>query len=195
HVFACENNKYGMSTSEERSSSNTEYFTRGNKIPGLQVNGMDIIASHHATQFARNWVVEGNGPLFMEFVTYRYGGLMSTPALPINPTCDSKRQFFPSMSDSGATYRTREEIQRMRSTQSPTRGLQRYIEEWGLTSLQELRQLDKEAKAEVDQAIEEAKTSPAHRSKGLWTDIYDKGLPFMQGWERKEVSCFLFLRS
>ncbi|KAI6010439.1 Dehydrogenase, E1 component, partial [Pisolithus microcarpus] len=177
-VFACENNKYGMSTSEERSSSNTEYFTRGDKIPGLQVNGTDIIASRHATQFARNWVVEGNGPLFMEFVTYRYGGL-----------------FFPSMSDSGATYRTREEIQRMCSTQSPTRGLQRYIEEWGLTSLQELRQLDKEAKAEVDQAIEEAKTSPARRSKGLWTDIYDKGPPFMRGRERKEVSCFLFLRS
>ncbi|KAI6017001.1 hypothetical protein BKA83DRAFT_4128674 [Pisolithus microcarpus] len=90
------------------------------------------------------------------------------------------------MSDSGATYRTREEIQRMCSTQSPTRGLQRYIEEWGLTSLQELRQLDKEAKAEVDQAIEEAKTSPARRSKGLWTDIYDKGPPFMRGRERKE---------
>ncbi|KAI6020407.1 Dehydrogenase, E1 component, partial [Pisolithus microcarpus] len=169
-VFACENNKYGMSTSEEHSSSNTEYFTRGDKIPGLQVNGTDIIASRHATQFARNWVVEGNGPLFMEFVTYRYGGL-----------------FFPSMSDSGATYHTCEEIQWMCSTQSPTRGLQRYIEEWGLTSLQELRQLDKEAKAEVDQAIEEAKTSPAHRSKGLWTDIYDKGLPFMWGWEHKEV--------
>ncbi|KAI5980974.1 thiamine diphosphate-binding protein [Pisolithus albus] len=178
NVFSCENNKYGMSTSEERSSSNTEYFTRGDKIPGLQVNGMDIITSHHAVQFARNWVVEGNGPLFMEFVTYRYGGLVSRPALPINPTCDSKRRFFPSMSDPGTTYRTREEIQWMRSTQSPTRGLQRYIEEWGLTSPQELRQPDKEAKAEVDQAIEEAKTSPARRSKGLWTGIYDKGPPF-----------------
>ncbi|KAI6032177.1 hypothetical protein BKA83DRAFT_4122566 [Pisolithus microcarpus] len=61
-----------------------------------------------------------------------------------------------------------------------------YIKEWGLTSLQELRQLDKEAKAEVDQAIEEAKMSPAHHSKGLWTDIYDKGPLFMWGWECKE---------
>lgn len=35
---------------------------------------MDIIASKHAVEYARNWVVEGNGPLLMEFVTYRYGG-------------------------------------------------------------------------------------------------------------------------
>ena len=63
-----------MGTSSERSSSNTEYFTRGDKIPGIQVNGMDIIATHQAVKFARKWVVEDNGPLLMEFVTYRYGG-------------------------------------------------------------------------------------------------------------------------
>jgi hypothetical protein len=38
-VFVCENNKYGMGTSAARSSSNTEYFTRGDKIAGLQVTG------------------------------------------------------------------------------------------------------------------------------------------------------------
>ncbi|KAI5990552.1 mitochondrial pyruvate dehydrogenase E1 component beta subunit [Pisolithus orientalis] len=168
-VFVCENNKYGMGTSAERSSSNTEYFTRGDKIPGIQVNGMDIIASRHAVQFARNWVVEGNGPLLMEFVTYRYGGH--------------------SMSDPGTTYRTREEVQRMRSTQDPIRGLQRYIEDWGLATEQELKQLDKEAKGEVDQAVEEAKTSPIPRSEDLWTDIYYKGTEpsFMRGREREEV--------
>ena len=43
------------------------------------------------------------------------------------------------MSDPGTTYRTREEVQRMRSTQDPIRGLQRYIEEWGLASEEELK--------------------------------------------------------
>jgi pyruvate dehydrogenase E1 component subunit alpha len=43
------------------------------------------------------------------------------------------------MSDPGTTYRTREEIQRMRSTQDPIRGLQRYIEDWGLASEEELK--------------------------------------------------------
>ncbi|KAF8646295.1 hypothetical protein AX16_007281 [Volvariella volvacea WC 439] len=169
-VFVCENNKYGMGTSAERSSSNTEYFTRGDKIPGLQVNGMDIIAAKQAVQYARKWTVDDKkGPLLLEFVTYRYGGH--------------------SMSDPGTTYRTREEVQRMRSTKDPIRGLQRYIEEWGLATEQELKQLDKEAKAEVDAAVEEAKASPEPEAKDLWTDIYYKGTEpsYMRGREREEV--------
>jgi TPP-dependent pyruvate/acetoin dehydrogenase alpha subunit len=72
---------------------------------------MDIIAATQAVKYARNWAVDqDNGPLLLEFVTYRYGGH--------------------SMSDPGTTYRTREEVQRMRSTQDPIRGLQRYLEEW-----------------------------------------------------------------
>lgn len=43
------------------------------------------------------------------------------------------------MSDPGTTYRTREEVQRMRSTQDPIRGLQKNIEEWGLATEQELK--------------------------------------------------------
>ncbi|KZT27287.1 mitochondrial pyruvate dehydrogenase E1 component beta subunit [Neolentinus lepideus HHB14362 ss-1] len=168
-IFVCENNKYGMGTSAERSSSNTQYFTRGDKIPGLQVNGMDIIAVFQACRFAKDWAVKGNGPLVLEFVTYRYGGH--------------------SMSDPGTTYRTREEIQRMRSTQDPIRGLQRYIEEWGLAAEEELKGIDKGAKAEVDAAVEEAKASPEPKLGDIWTDIYYKGTepPFMRGREREEV--------
>ncbi|KAG6815976.1 hypothetical protein H0H87_009703 [Tephrocybe sp. NHM501043] len=168
-IFVCENNKYGMGTSAERSSSNTEYFKRGDTIPGLQVNGMDIIASLQAVKYARKWAVEEQkGPLLLEFVTYRYGGH--------------------SMSDPGTTYRTREEVQRMRSTKDPIRGLQSYIEEWGLATEQELKQLDKDAKAEVDAAVQEAKASPEPEAKDLWTDIYYKGSepPVMRGREREE---------
>jgi pyruvate dehydrogenase E1 component alpha subunit len=43
------------------------------------------------------------------------------------------------MSDPGTTYRTREEVQRMRSTQDPIRGLQRYIEEWGVATNADLK--------------------------------------------------------
>ncbi|KAG8964364.1 alpha subunit of pyruvate dehydrogenase [Tulasnella sp. 419] len=93
------------------------------------------------------------------------------------------------MSDPGTTYRTREEIQRMRSTQDPIKGLQRYLEEWGVVTEEELKAIDKSAKAEVDQAVEEAKASPEPLEKDLWTDIYYKGTEpsFMRGREREEV--------
>ena len=56
----------------------------------------------------------------------------------VGPVC-STYLLSNSMSDPGTTYRTREEIQRMRSTQDPIRGLQRYIEDWGLASEEELK--------------------------------------------------------
>lgn len=99
---------------------------------------MDIIASKHAVEFARNWVTEGNGPLLMEFVTYRYGG-HSYASLSFSYQHTLMGDTLHRMSDPGTTYRTREEVQRMRSTQDPIRGLQRYIEDWGLATEQELK--------------------------------------------------------
>jgi pyruvate dehydrogenase E1 component alpha subunit len=81
----------------------------------------------------------------------------------------------------------------MRSTQDPIRGLQRYIEDWGLATEQELKQLDKEAKAEVDAAVAEAKESSEPLAVDLWSDIYFKGTepPYMRGRERDEVSMII----
>lgn len=54
-----------------------------------------------------------------------------------------------------------------------------------------LQQLDKQAKAEVDAAVEESKASPEPSPEDLWPDIYYKGTepPFMRGREREEVRC------
>lgn len=95
----------------------------------------------------------------------------------------------------------------MRSTQDPIKGLQKYLEDWGVASEEDLKvcghsrysrwihlnsplqRIDKQAKAVVDQAVEEAKASPEPEISDLWTDIYYKGSepPSMRGRERGEV--------
>jgi pyruvate dehydrogenase E1 component alpha subunit len=47
-VFVCENNKYGMGTSAERSSQNTSFFTRGDQIPGIQVSQGPVMSDTRA---------------------------------------------------------------------------------------------------------------------------------------------------
>jgi len=164
-IFACENNKYGMGTSAARSSALTDYYKRGQYIPGLKVNGMDVLASYQASKFAKDWCISGNGPLVLEYETYRYGGH--------------------SMSDPGTTYRTREEIQHMRSRNDPIAGLKLQLLELGISTEEEIKSWDKEARAYVDEQVELADASPAPEAKMsiLFEDVYVPGseVPQLRG--------------
>ncbi|KAK4048891.1 alpha subunit of pyruvate dehydrogenase [Microbotryomycetes sp. JL201] len=143
-------------------------------LPCVFVNGMDVLAVKQAVEFAKNWTQSGKGPLLLEMVTYRYGGH--------------------SMSDPGTTYRTREEIQHMRSANDPITGLKKIILDWGVVEEGELKKIDKDARTEVEKAVEEAKASPEpSQEKDMWTDIYYKGTNpmYMRGREREEVGCFV----
>ena len=50
--------RFGMGTSIERSSATTDYYTRGQYIPGIRVDGMDVLAVREATKFAKEYAVE-----------------------------------------------------------------------------------------------------------------------------------------
>lgn len=87
-----------------------------------------------------------------------------------------------------------EEIQHMRSSNDPITGLKNMILEWNLVSEAELKQIDKDARQEVEVAVEEAKKSPEPRQDvEMWTDIYYNGTnpAWMRGREREEV-CQVF---
>ncbi|KAJ3182192.1 alpha subunit of pyruvate dehydrogenase [Gaertneriomyces sp. JEL0708] len=171
-VFVCENNKYGMGTSAHRSSASTNYYTRGDYVPGIRVNAMDVLAVRDASKWAREWTLSGKGPLVMEMVTYRYGGH--------------------SMSDPGTTYRTREEIQNMRSRNDPITGLKERILANQILTEEELKKIDKDIRTEIDQAVAEAKASPEPEVSDLYSEIYTKGNEpdFLRGCTPDEVHRF-----
>lgn len=146
-----------MGTSAARSSALTDYYKRGQYIPGLKVNGMDVLAVKAAVKHGKDYTVAGKGPMVLEYVTYRYGGH--------------------SMSDPGTTYRTREEIQRMRSTNDAIAGLKQKILDWGVTTEDNLKKIDKEARSHVSEevAIAEAMAVPEAKPSILFEDIYVPG--------------------
>ncbi|KAH8323315.1 hypothetical protein KR067_004878, partial [Drosophila pandora] len=150
-VFICENNNYGMGTSSKRSSSNDKYFKRGDLLPGIRVDGQDVLAVKSATKFAIQHARD-KGPLIVELETYRYGGH--------------------SMSDPGTSYRTREEVQRIRAERDPIKIFQTLCFQHALISQDELMELNNQVKAEIKAATKAAILDGEPSLPDLWSDVY-----------------------
>ncbi len=151
-VYVIENNKYGMGTSVERASSTKELTKRGEafSIPGISVNGMDVLAVRDAGLEVVDKVRNGEGPFVMELKTYRYRGH--------------------SMSDP-AKYRSKEEVSKMRSESDPIDQLRKKILDDSIMDEAALKEIDKEVKAVVSEAAEFAQNSPEPDPSELYTDV------------------------
>jgi pyruvate dehydrogenase E1 component alpha subunit len=150
-VFVIENNQYAMGTAVSRSSAETHFYRRGTafRIPGMQVNGMDVLEVRQAAEVALAHVREGNGPVLMELNTYRYRGH--------------------SMSDP-AKYRTREEVQGVRDKSDPIEHAKNELMEMGVSEA-DLKELDKRVRASVTEAADFAESSPEPEASELYTDV------------------------
>jgi len=150
-VFVVEDNQYAMGTASRRSSAETRFYRRGTafRIPGMEVNGMDVLEVRQAAEVAFKHVREGNGPVLMELNTYRYRGH--------------------SMSDP-AKYRTREEVQEQREHHDPIEGLKKVLLEKGMSE-DDLKAIDKNIRATVAEAADFAENSPEPDTSELYTDV------------------------
>ena len=150
-IFVIENNQYAMGTSVNRSSAEDQLYRRGEsfRIPGLQVDGMDVLAVRGAAETAVEWVRGGKGPLLLELKTYRYRGH--------------------SMSDP-AKYRSREEVQAMKDKSDPIEAVKRELEAAGVGEA-ELKGIDKGIRQAVTEAADFAEQSPEPNPSELHTDV------------------------
>lgn len=152
-VYVIENNKYGMGTSVERASSTIDLSQRGASfgIPGEPVDGMDVRAVKAAADKALSHARSGEGPYILEMLTYRYRGH--------------------SMSDP-AKYRSKDEVQKMRSEHDPIEQVKIRLLEIHGVSEDELKALDKDVRAVVGEAADFAQLNPEPDPSELWTDVY-----------------------
>ncbi|CAM8953137.1 unnamed protein product [Rhodiola kirilowii] len=170
-ILVCENNHYGMGTAEWRASKSPAYYKRGDYVPGLKVDGMDAFAVKQACKYAKEHALK-NGPIILEMDTYRYHGH--------------------SMSDPGSTYRTRDEISGVRQERDPLERIRKMILTHELSSEKELKDMEKEIRKEVDEAIAKAKESPMPDPSELFTNVYVKGYGVESyGADRKELKAVL----
>ena len=75
-LWVTENNQYGMGTTVERASAVSEIRQKaeGYGIPNARVDGMDVMAVNAAAEEHLAYIREGNGPFFLEAITYRFRG-------------------------------------------------------------------------------------------------------------------------
>ena len=151
-VFIIENNQYAMGTSIDRASSTQKLFSRGQafNIPGKLVDGMDVLKVSKATEAAAENCRNGNGPYILEMNTYRYKGH--------------------SMSDP-AKYRTREEVQNIKSKKDPIENFQKYLLKQGVKE-DEFKKIDQKIKETISEAAEFAIESSEPELSDLFKDIY-----------------------
>ncbi len=151
-VYVIENNQYGMGTSVKRASANTELYRRGSAydIPGEQIDGMDVVAVRMAADEAVAHARD-SGPILLEAMTYRYRGH--------------------SMSDP-AKYRSREEVQETRAERDPIDRLRTMMLNQKLVDEDQLKGIDKDIRAIVNDAATYAQDSPEPAPEELYTDVY-----------------------
>ena len=151
-VFIIENNKYGMGTSTANSSAAAQLIDRapGYGMIGKQINGMDVVEVYDATREALSAARSGEGPQFLEAITYRYEGH--------------------SMGDP-LRYRSKDEVEKWRED-DPIGLLERHLTHEFAVDQEQLDQIDDDVEKEVEAAVAFAEEAENPALETLFDNIY-----------------------
>ncbi|MBB4910914.1 thiamine pyrophosphate-dependent dehydrogenase E1 component subunit alpha [Actinophytocola algeriensis] len=154
-VYFCENNGYAVSVTAEESLSVPDVSMRaaGYSMPGVTVDGQDVLAVYRATAEAVRRARAGEGPSLVEAKTYRfhehaYGLQVPTP------------------------YRDQSVVDSWFATVDPLTLFHDRLVAWDVATSQELDALRAEVRSEVDAAVEFARVSPFPPPEAAYTDVY-----------------------
>lgn len=156
-VFFCENNLYAMGTALKRSESEIDLCLKASsyEMPAWPVDGMDVVACEEAARRAVLAVRSGDGPCFVEFRTYRFR---------------AHSMFDPQL------YREKQEIEEWKK-RDPIANFQARLREQGLMSDDDLKRIEDEASAEIDQAVEFAEAGTWEPKEELVRFVYSERKP------------------
>ncbi|MCR8986205.1 thiamine pyrophosphate-dependent dehydrogenase E1 component subunit alpha [Brevibacillus laterosporus] len=152
-IFFCENNQYGMSgpVTEMVNIENIADRSKAYGIPGEVVDGNDLLAVMNAVAEAAERARRGEGPTLIEAKTYRYKG---------HSKSDAKK------------YRTREEELDWRKNRDCIKRLQDVLIEKGLLTQEQAKEIEQQAKKEIEEAVMFAEKSPMPALDTLEEDVY-----------------------
>jgi pyruvate dehydrogenase E1 component alpha subunit len=151
-VFMVTNNQFGMGTALRRHSAVTDLQRKGESlgVPGTRCDGMDVLDTHRVVAEAVERVREDRCPVLVEAVTYRFRGH--------------------SMADP-EQYRSKEEVEQWRA-RDPIPAFGDLLVREGVLDEAARAQIDADALARVDAAVEFADASPLPARQSLYEDVY-----------------------
>jgi len=152
-IFVCENNEYAISVRQDQQMAVRDVASRaaGYGMPGVVVDGSDVLACYRVMQEARARAMAGDGPTLIECKTYRF--------LPHTSDDDDK------------TYRSREEVAEHKH-HDPIDRFTAYLIAQGLWDHDRMQVLHDEVKAEVEAAIVAAWDAPDPDPATVWRHLF-----------------------
>lgn len=152
-IFLCQNNGYAISCPTDQQTASDGFAVKGQAygVPGIKVDGNDVLAVRQVVREAVQRARDGGGPTLIEAETFRMGG---------HSTSDDPTRYVP------------KELLESWAQRDPIERFERYLERQGLWSSEQREELEREAKDEVNSAVKVAEAVDKPALETIFSDVY-----------------------